>query len=234
MMAVSAELLRNLHRIHTQLADLRDRLDRGPRQVKIRETNVAQLTASKDAAEENVKQCKLATDRKQLDLKSSENKVQELKVKLNTAASNKEYQALTDQIAATEMAGSVLADEILESFDKIERLESAVAEAKKNLEAGQTELTKCRDKVAAEGDVIRGDVTRLEGDLADAEKQLPGDLRPEYQRIIRSKGADGMAEMAGGVCEGCGQKCTLQMQNELLMEKPVFCKSCGRLLYAGE
>lgn len=233
-MALSAEMLRNLHRIHTQLSDLRDRLDRGPRQVKIRENAVAQLTATLGAAEEAVKQCKLATDRKQLDLKTSENKVDELKVKLNAAASNKEYQALTDQIAATEMAGSVLADEILESFDKIERLEAEVAEAKQNLAAGQTELSKCRDAVAAEGEVVRGDVARLEVELAEAEKQLPGDIRADYGRIIRSKGADGMAEMSGGVCQGCGQSVTLQMQNELMMEKPVFCKSCGRLLYTGE
>ncbi|MCA9238448.1 MAG: hypothetical protein KDA44_23415 [Planctomycetales bacterium] len=233
-MALSAELLRGLHRIHMQLSDLRDRLDRGPRQVKVRENNVAQLAAALAAAEDAVKQTKLATDRKQLDLRSSENKVEELKVKLNTAASNKEFQAFTDQIAATEMAGSVLADEILESFDKIERLEAAVSEAKKNHESGKTELAKCRDKVAAEGEVVRGDVARLEGELAAAEKQLPADVRVDYQRIIRSKGAEGMAEMSDSVCQGCGQKVTLQMENDLMMEKPVFCKSCGRLLYVGE
>ena len=45
-----------------------------------------------------------------------------LKAKLNAAASNREYQALKDQIAADQMAGSVLADEILEALEKIDEL----------------------------------------------------------------------------------------------------------------
>ena len=53
-------------------------------------------------------------DRKQLDLKASELRIADWKVKLNTCSSNKEYQTMNEQIAAAEMAGSVLADEILE------------------------------------------------------------------------------------------------------------------------
>ncbi|MBX3432434.1 MAG: phospholipase [Pirellulales bacterium] len=233
-MALTAELLRQLHRIHTQLADLRDRLDRGPRRIQVHQRNVEQMEAALAAAQDAVKQTKLRIDRKQLDLKANETKVAELKVKLNAAASNKEYQALVDQIAATEMAGSVLADEILEAFDKVDALQVAVAEAEKNVAAGRTELSKTRDTVAAESQVVTGDVARLEQELVEAEKKLPGDFRPEYNRLIRSKGSEGMAEMAGGVCQGCGQKVTLQMENDLMMDKAVSCKSCGRILYLGE
>ena len=41
-MTISADVLRELHRIHRQLADLRERLDRGPRQIRAREANVTQ------------------------------------------------------------------------------------------------------------------------------------------------------------------------------------------------
>jgi hypothetical protein len=49
-MAGSSLLLETLHRIHRQLADLRERQERGPRQVKAREANAAKLDAELAAA----------------------------------------------------------------------------------------------------------------------------------------------------------------------------------------
>ncbi len=82
-MSVTAAALRELHRIHQQLAELRDRLERGPKQVRAREANVAQLEARLAEARDKAKQTQMAVDRKQLDLKSGEQKVVDLRVKLN-------------------------------------------------------------------------------------------------------------------------------------------------------
>jgi predicted nucleic acid-binding Zn-ribbon protein len=233
-MPVSAAVLRELHRIHGQLADLRERLDRGPRQIKAREANVANFETTFAAAQDSVKQTKKSIDQKQLDLRASENKIADLKTKLNVCSSNKEYQALLEQIAASEMTNSVLADEILEAMEKADQLEVAVGTAKQHVEAARTELVKCRDAVTEESALVRGDIERLEGELVTAEKQLPVEIRDDYRRVIRGKGADGMAPIEDGVCQACGYTVTLNMQNEILMSKPVFCKSCGCLLYPQE
>lgn len=233
-MPISAELLEQLHRIHRQLGDLRDRNERGPRQVKAREGNVAKVEAELAVAQDAVKQAKMAIDRKQLDLKSSEGKISDYRVKLNGASSNKEYQTMVEQIAAAEMAGSVLADEILEGMERADVLEKTVAEVQSRLGLAKAELAKVRDAVSKESGVVQGDIDRLEVELADAEKNLPTDFQGDYLRVIRAKGADGMARMEDGVCEGCGKQVTLNMQNMLLLSKPVFCLACGRLLYRGE
>lgn len=233
-MAVSAELLRELHRIHLQLADLQERLERGPRQVRAREVNVANLQQSLESAQQNVQQTRMLSDQKQLDLKSGENKIADLKDKLNGCSSNKEFHALQEQIAAAEMAGSVLADEILEALEKVDKLEAESTEAARVLETGQSELEKCRKTTTDEAEVIRCDLERLQGELVSAEKKLPSDFRDDYRRVIRGKGADGMAAADGRICTGCGQQMTLNMQNDLMLSKPVFCKACGRLLYVAE
>jgi predicted nucleic acid-binding Zn-ribbon protein len=230
-MSITAAALRELHRIHQQLAELRDRLERGPKQVRARESNLAQLEAKLAEARDRAKATQMAVDRKNLDLKSGEQKVVDLKVKLNAANSNREYQALLEQIAAAEMAGSVLQDEILESMEKIDQLSVAVKEAEQNLAAGKQELEKARRAVESSAATIRADLTRLEADLVQAEKALPAELKADYQRIVRSKGADSLAAVDDGVCTGCGQQITLNMQNELKLSKLVFCKACGRLLY---
>jgi uncharacterized protein len=233
-MSVTAAALRELHRLHQQLADLRDRLERGPKQVRVREANVAQLEARLAEARERAKQTQMAIDRKQLDLKSGEQKVVDLRVKLNGANSNREYQAFLEQIAAAEMAGSVLSDEILEGMEKVDQLGLATKEAEKNLASGKQELAKARQAVESSGATIRDDVARLEGELAQAERALPADLKADYDRVVRSKGADSLSAADDGVCLGCGQQITLNMQNELKLSRPVFCKSCGRLLYLSE
>lgn len=233
-MAVSTAVLRELHRIHVQLSDLRDRLARGPRQIQVHSKNVAEQQAKLAAAQESVKQNRLASDQKQLDLKASEAKIDDLKAKLNGCSSNKEYQTLLEQIAATEMANSVLADEILEAMEKGDQLEVVVSEVKTQVDAAQAELAKCKAKVDGESTAIRTDIERLESELIEAEKSLPTEIKHDYQRVIQSKGAEGMAEAEGQVCQGCGRQITLNMQNELMLSKPVFCKSCGCLLYMSE
>jgi predicted nucleic acid-binding Zn-ribbon protein len=176
----------------------------------------------------------MAVDRKQLDLKSGEQKVVDLRVKLNAASSNREYQALLEQIAAAEMAGSVLQDEILEGLEKTDQLTTSAKDAEKNLAVGKQDLEKARRAVEDSAATIRADLSRLEAELAQAEQSLPGDIKNDYQRIVRSKGADSLASVDDGVCTGCGQQITLNMQNELKLSKLVFCKACGRLLYLPE
>jgi len=233
-MAVSTTVLRELHRIHSQLGDLRGRLERGPYKVQAHGANLTQQQNALAGTQENVKQTKKTVDQKQLDLKTGENKILDLKAKLNACSSNKEYQTLLEQIAASEMANSVLADEVLEAMEKVDKLEVAVTEARAQSTAAERELEKCRDVVSAEATVIQADITRLEGELAAAEQELPGDFKVNYERVIQAKGAEGMAEAADCTCQGCGYQITLNMQNELLLSKPVFCKSCGCLLYLAE
>jgi predicted nucleic acid-binding Zn-ribbon protein len=233
-MAVSAAALRELHHLHQQLAELRDRVERGPKQIRARESNAAQLKTRLEEARGRAQETQLAISRKQLDLKAGEQKIVDLKARLNAASSNKEYQALVEQIAAAEMAGSVLADEILESMEKADALQIVVKEAERQLAAGTQELEKTRHAIEDSAATLRADIARLEASLVQAEAVLPGDFKADYQRVIRSKGAKGLAAVEDDVCGACGQQITLNMQNELRLSRPVFCKSCGCLLYLSE
>jgi uncharacterized protein len=230
-MSVTAAALRELHQIHQQLDELRDRVERGPKQVRARQATVAQLNAKLEEARNRVKEGRVAIDRKQLDLKAGEQKIVDLRVKLNGCSSNREYQSFLEQIAAAEMANSVLADEILEAMEKSDTLNTAVAEAERQVASGKQELDKTQRSVEDSAAAILADITRLEASLAEAEKVLPAEFKSDYQRVVRSKGADSLASVEDGVCGACGQQITLNMQNELMLSKPVFCKSCGCLLY---
>ncbi len=233
-MTLNAMALRELHRIHRQLTDLRDRLDRGPRQIRARQASVQQAQDALSQAKEDIKSARMSVDRKQMDLKSGETKILDLQTKLNTCGSNKEYQALQDQIAAADMANSVLADEILEGLEEIDQLEIESQTAAQAVEATQAELAKAETEVAAQAQLIQADIDRLEEELETAEKTLPSDFRMEYDRIISAKGEDALAPLDGEHCGGCFQSITPNQQNALFMGRSVFCTSCGRLIYLPE
>lgn len=233
-MAVSAAALRELHRIHRQLADLRERSERGPKQIKAREANVARLGEELTKAQAEAKGAKVRADQKQLLLKSGEDKIQNLRAKLNACTTNREYQALKDQIAADEMANSVLADEILEALEKIEEYQKLVAEAQKKVADAKDECAKVQQTVREQAEMLGSDIHRLEAELARAEGALPADFRVEYDRVVKAKHEDAMAEVQGDFCGGCFKQLTPNILSELRLARAVFCKNCGRLIYLPE
>lgn len=233
-MSVTATALRELHRIHRQLSDIRSRLERGPRQIRLGEASVQRLEQALADAKETVKKTRMSADQKELQLRERENHIADVKGKLNACSSNREYQAFLEQIAADEQANSVLSDEILELLDKITEHQDAVAAAEADLAKGQAELASSRTRIDQERATLEHELARLNGELEAAEAKLPADLKQDYNRIVKARGEDGLAPLEGECCGGCFQTVTPQTLNELLLSKPVFCKSCGCLLYLPE
>ena len=233
-MNVSAEVLRELHRIHRQLTDLKDRLQKGPAQVRIGHQAVEhtekELAAAKDAA----KHTRMEADEKQLTLREREAKVADLQRKLNEAQSNAEFKALKDQIAADKAANAVLEDEILDRLEKLDEHHQHVRDAETKLARVREELQKAEERVAKEQTTLHDDLARLKNELKHAEAALPPDFRAEYERIVKARGEASLAPVDGESCGGCNTMLTTQIINQLYLSKPIFCKSCGCLLYLPE
>ncbi len=233
-MSITGTALRELHRIHKQLTDLRGRLNRGPAQIAATEGAVKRLETELEQAKEAHKKARIASDEKQLQLRSREARISDLKARLNTANSNKEFQTLKDQIAADLQANSVLEDEILESLERIDILADRSKKAEASLAAAKAEATKVKARVEGEQANLESELARVLDELKAAEKNLPADFKSDYERVARVRGEEALAEVDGEVCGNCFQMLTPNMMNDLYLAKPVFCKSCGALLYLPE
>lgn len=232
--AVISDIMRTLHRIHTQLSDLRGRIAAGPRQIAAFTAHGEQADAGRTGVLEDVKKAKMAADQKQLQLKSAESKIRDLDGKLNACKTNREYQTLTEQIAADRMAMKVLEDEILESLERIDTVKKTLPAAEAALEAARKVLGETKARVAAEASQLDSEVQRLLRELEATERELPADIRDLYDRAVKHKGEEGLAPLDGESCGGCFRQITGNMYSELLVGKVVMCRSCGRLLYLPE
>lgn len=231
---IGTSVLRTLHRLHRQLTDLKSRLDRGPKQIGAAEANQKHREELLTKTKAEAKALRMAADAKQLQLKSGEDKVRELRNKLNAASSNREYQLLREQIAADEMANSVMADEILEALEKVDAFQQNIVAAENEAAAAKQRVAQVRSEVAQQEPVLQADFARLNAELKETEATLPDDVREMYQRVVRGKGEDALAMVENQFCGGCNQQIQLNMLNQVMLGQPVFCKTCGRLLYLPE
>ncbi len=233
-MSVTAGTLRDLHRLHRQLTDLRSRLERGPRQIRAADAQITQLEQQWQQAKETVTRSRVLADQKELQLREREGRIRDVRSRLNSCSSNREYQAHLEQIAADEQANSVLSDEILELLDKISEQQQQAKKAEENVERAKQERQTVQQRVEGERASLEADRDRLAKELAQAEAALPGEFRAEYGRVVKARGEEALAPLDGDCCGGCYQTITPQMLNELLQDRPVTCKSCGCLIYRPE
>ncbi len=234
MTTITAEVLRELHRVHRQLADLNDRVRRGPRQVLAGQNAVARCDEELATLKDEWKTMRVQSDDQQLQLKQREAKIADLNRKLNECKTNTEFKMLKDQIAAEHKANEVLEDEILDKLERLDTLKDAIKRAEAQVAKAHQELQKTQQRVDQEQATLQSEIERVNGALQQAEAGLPADFKAEYQRLVRGHGPDGLAPVDGETCGSCHTVLTPQTMNELYMSKIVFCKSCGCVLYLAE
>lgn len=231
---ISPELLRTLHRIHRQLTDLRSQLDRGPRQIKAGEAMVAKAAAAIADVEEKRKKAIVASDEKQLQLQTRELHIEDLKSKLNIAASNREFSLLKDQIAADEQANLVLSDEIFEGLERIDSIDQELDKLQSEWQEQQSDQQQRVVDVEAKMKTLTVDLNRLEAELDEAEKQIPAAVKADYKRMVNAKGEEALAPTDGSSCGGCNQTLTTQLISTVQLSQLVRCPNCNAFLYLPE
>lgn len=226
----SAEL-QKLHQVQKELADVRDQLDAGPRQIRVRTRRLKDAQAQVEVAEAELKRVRTVADQKNLDLKSRESRITDLKVKLNNAQTNKEYDAITGQIAADESANAVLEDEILDVFERVDAATTVVADAQAAVKKATADLDAAKAKWAETEADLTAERQRLEAKALESDTFLPAADRSKFRRTAESDGDDSMAVVEDGVCTGCQHHIRPQQLVFVKQGQIVFCGSCDRLLY---
>ncbi|MEE2934816.1 MAG: phospholipase [Planctomycetota bacterium] len=231
---IKPELLRRLHRIHRQRTDLKGRIDRGPRQIKAGESLVAQAEAAAKEIRSRLTKTTMISDEKQLQLKSRETRIDELGAKLNTAASNREFTTLKEQIAADKQANSVLSDEILEVMEQMDAIEIELEAADTELKRQQQEQEQRIKDVKAMLAELAEESKRVESELSSVEKEIPSNVFADYKRLTDSKGENALAPVEGESCGGCYQTLTTNYIDRLRMSRLIRCPNCNAFLYLPE
>lgn len=242
-MPATAESLRELHGLHQRAKALRDRLASGPKTLAAREKFLANRRAALEEARKALKDLKAHTKNGEVRLQALQDKIGDLRVKLNQTRKQADYDAIRNQIAHDEVAVAKLEDEILDALTRIDENAATLIAQEAEVQALAAEVAAARADWDSKVEPMRQQLATLEAAVATAEMVIPADQREQYRRVVKQHGADAMAHVEitdakrreEGACSGCYVTITSQMMNELrLAEALVFCKSCGRVLYLAE
>jgi len=233
-MSATTNSLGELHRLHLKFEDAQKRLTQGPKQIAAKERIVA---AKKQQAEEThaaFQKLKMEADARSLQLKTNEARIEDLKQKLNAAASNKEFNIIKEQIEADQVANSVLEDEILEALEKVDSTSISVKQAEEAVKEAEAETEKTRQKIADAEPGLKSEAEQLKAAIKEAEACIPSNVSEQYRRLVQAHGAGCMAAVSDSVCSNCYVSITPQMMVQLNTHHVIFCKTCGRMLYVDD
>ena len=172
-----------------------------------------------------------SADGKSLQLKSNEAKIGDLRGKLNAAASNKEYEIISSQIEADEMANSVLEDEILEALEKVDQCQQDIADADEAIKEQQAKIKETEQEVNDAKAGLEEEASQLESELAELEKEIPAAMIDQYRRLVDAHGASCLTLVENDACTSCYAIIAPQERVQLNMGKFMLCRSCGRIMY---
>jgi predicted nucleic acid-binding Zn-ribbon protein len=233
-MTATVDILRDLHRIHTQMTDMRARLERCPKQLDAAQTRLVRAESAHELQKSAIQQLTLASKKEELLLGEREARVETLQSKLKECSTNKEYQTLNNEIAAINETVSSLSDDILQLYDNLETEQSTLNSLHMDIEGSRTSLTETELHIVQEESTLTTENARITMQLESAEDNLPSEFHSEYRRMTQARGAEGLAEVTDNCCGTCFQQISLQMESELRVGKMVQCKACAAILYSAQ
>ena len=234
-MTTTANSLREIHSLHQRSKAIRDRLLSVPKTIVARQAQVARKQDTLDKAKKDIQQIKVSKGLKEVQRKSLLGKIDDYSSKLLTVKKNEEYKAIQNEIALVKSQVNKVDDEIIDFEIDLEDRDASVKLLEADLKKAQDDLATYQKQSTEAKAGEEAKLEELAHSLLNAEAVINPDIREQYQRVIRQRGAEAMAVVESGACMGCNMSVTSQLLNDLInCDTLVFCRSCGRILYMAE
>jgi predicted nucleic acid-binding Zn-ribbon protein len=226
--------LRELHRLRRHIAGLQEEIKRVPLRIKAQQAKLARQEEELKTAHDALNHVKVNVRQTEGTLKQTHQQIKKWEDQLRLISSKKEYDALQHEIADARKKCGELEDAILEGMTQTEEKTIRIPELEKTLKTGKEELaqfeTTSKERVAT----LAEELQRTQAQLKEVEATLPADLRPQYERLVASRGEDALALARNNTCSACHSGLTEQQRNDLLSGRLVLCKACGRIVYLAD
>ncbi len=160
-----AKLL-ELHKQNVQLHRLMDKARGAKVAIRAKDKQVAKLKAQLDEQVDQRKRGQSTTDRLELEIKSLQEKIVKFRGQLNEAKTNKEYQALQNEIKFAAIEKERLEDQELAEMDKVEKRAAEIEETRKAIAQAEKELADLQSDCAAELESLEAEIRQaISGNL---------------------------------------------------------------------
>jgi len=181
-----------------------------------------------EQAEENQRKRR----QKERDLEDKETALKKYKGQLFQIKTNREYEAMLEEIATAETDIGLLEEEILRLMDEGEALNVTTQEKKKQIDKEKEESQKVVAEKRKQIKALEESTNKTESQRPEILEKLERNIIVEYQKLLETRQGLAMVTASDGVCGGCYISMRPQMFEELKRNEKIFhCPSCNRFLY---
>lgn len=225
------ETLRELHRLHRHIRELKDQTEAGPRLLKQQQLRLQRAETALADAKKHIQTLRASVLEKESALKATHAQIGKYEKQRETAGSKKEYDALETEIKHAREQCQKLEDESLTVLAEIDEKVAETPALEKTLAQAKTETAGFETEEQRRQQVLAIELDRALGELNAVEAAIPSDIRVAYNRLIASYGADGLASAVDKICSSCYGSLTMQNMRDLENGRFLTCTRCGRALY---
>ena len=229
------ELLIQLQFIDSQLQELEEAKGSLPKEVEGLQTDKDSLDSSIQELEEQVSTAKGEHRDHENTISLTTEKLKKHQDQLYDVTSNKEYDAITQEIEVEKNTISDSETRVVELMEAEENAGTFLKEKKTQLEAVLQEL---ETKDAELSKLIKANedlALKLAHEREKIAVRIPDRLLGQYNRIRGAKNGLAVAAIERQACGGCSSAIPPQRQYEIRqMNQIIICDFCGRMLVPGE
>lgn len=239
-----AKLL-GLHKTNAHWHRLKDKARGAGAAIRAKERQVAEFKTRRQELTRQRMSAQSATDNLELEIKSLQEKIAKFRGQLNEASTNKEYQALQNEIKFTALEKGRLEDQELAEMDKVEKRAVEIEEAEKAIVQAEKELADLTSVSAGEMEILEAEIRTAQRDRTNMARELPAEVLEQFERVAAKHEADAMCPLlidgqgtnhTNFSCGGCFMQLTENNYVRLLgnTDDLLACPTCTRILYLEE
>ena len=212
--------------------DLVKERDAGPARLEAARTPLTSAQSAERTARERVQEVTRAREKLEKDIEFERSRLDERDRKLRQVKTNDEFQAGQKELTEHRKRIAAMEDSVLKLMETAEGLQRDIESAIAAAQAVRGEVEAVEREVVARTRTLDETITTLDHDATTLRHGLDRATLSHYDIVRARRGGAAVAEVKGGVCQGCRTRIPAQMYNELhAPDAQNVCPSCNRIIY---
>ena len=221
-----------LQAVDTQLQDLNELLGDLPKKVNKLRLEEESLIKAVDEGNNRLKEIELALNKAELHMAEIKQKIDKFKDQLSLVTSNKQYDALTQEIDYLKQAMNEAELEDLELEEEKETLQNDLQEKEENLETLSEDLRTRRVRLENLIAESADKKSELEKELEEKSIHIDPSVLSRYVRVSDARDGLAVVTIDGNSCSGCGFVVPPQTVSVIRKKTLLYnCDVCSRYIY---
>jgi len=221
-----------LQKIDSEIYALKNEKELKPKEIEAINASHEEKKKHLAGLEESSLNLQKQRKERELELASKEEAIKKLEGQLYQLKTNKDYQAMMQQIEGEKANKSVIEDGILGLFDQSDKIKNDITKEKERLQeeekVSQGQKKAIQDRIKEIEDRLAQLEAQRKQILPDVEKKM----LTQYERILQNRDGLAIVSVQDNSCGGCNMFVPPQVINLIKMyERIITCEVCNRILY---